>query len=391
MSAIFNFRNYHFRYLNIRLLIYVAIVCYMGILFLSSATAADATTSRVDHQLMGIAASSAVLIVVALVDYHFLFKIAIPIYCACLGMLLAVRLWGANYNNAVRWIEITSSISVQPSEFCKPGLVLFFAAYFSYWSEKGKINNVFTVIGSTFFLVFPVYLIYKQPDLSTTMVMLFLFVIIIYTAKISYKWILGVLGAAAPFAIYAYYMISNQAALILQGIEPEDGLISNYQVRRILSWLYPERFTDIVYQSENSIMAIGSGGLNGKGLFNTTLESVKNGNFLVEQDTDFIFAVIGEETGFIGSVAMVALLFLIIVECVYVGIRAKDLGGRLICIGVAGVLAFQSFVNIGVATGLLPNTGIPLPFISAGLSSLVSSFISIGLVINVGLQRERKQ
>ena len=138
------------------------------------------------------------------------------------------------------------------------------------------------------------------------------------------------------------------------------------------------------------MQAIASGQLYGKGLFNTTLESVKNGNFLSQEDCDFIFAVVGEETGFWGSVIVIGLLALVVLECVWLAIRAKDLAGRLICVGIAGLLAFQSFVNIGVATRLLPNTGLPLPFISAGLSSLLSLMIGMGLVLNVGLQRKRE-
>ena len=135
-------------------------------------------------------------------------------------------------------------------------------------------------------------------------------------------------------------------------------------------------------------MAIGSGQLYGKGLFNTTLESVKNGNFLMEEDTDFIFAVVGEEMGFIGSCVVIGLFVLIILECIWLAARAKDMSGRLICIGMASLLAFQAFINIGVASYLLPNTGLPLPFISAGLSSLISIFMGMGLVLNVGMQRK---
>ena len=135
-------------------------------------------------------------------------------------------------------------------------------------------------------------------------------------------------------------------------------------------------------------MAIGSGQLRGKGLFNNTLSSVKNGNFLSEEQTDFIFAVIGEEMGFIGCVAVIILYALVVYECIWIASRAKDTAGRLICTGVASLLAFQSFANIAVATGIFPNTGLPLPFISSGLSSLLSMYIGIGIVLNIGLQRK---
>lgn len=377
----FKFRDYHLRYFNIRLLFYVALLCYAGVQFVGSATALTAdSAATMAKQYFGIGIGLAALFFVSIVDYHFLFKCAIPIYCACLALLLAVRLFGASYNNAQRWIEI-GSVSIQPAEFCKIGLIVFFAAFFSNRKQKGKINSPLWVGVSLAFLALPTYLILKQPDLSTTLVVIVTFLFIIYTAGISYKWVFGTIAVAVPAGVWFLYAVQ----------QPNQHLINPYQLDRVLQWLHPDQYVQEVYQSANSVMAIGNGGLNGRGLFNTTLASVKNGNFLVEQDTDFIFAVVGEEVGFIGSCVIIGLLMLIIAECVYLAIRAKDLGGRLICIGYASLVAFQSFVNIGVASGLLPNTGIPLPFISAGLSSLLSLFMGLGLVLNVGLQREKEK
>ena len=141
-------------------------------------------------------------------------------------------------------------------------------------------------------------------------------------------------------------------------------------------------------QQDNSLIAIGSGQLTGKGLNNTTIASVKNGNFLSQEQTDFIFAVIGEELGFRGVMIVLALYLILIFEIIRLASKAKDLTGRLICVGMAALIAFQSFINIMVATKMMPNTGQPLPFISAGISSLLSIYIGIGLVLNVGLQRK---
>ena len=134
-------------------------------------------------------------------------------------------------------------------------------------------------------------------------------------------------------------------------------------------------------------MAIGSGQLFGKGLNNNTLASVKNGNFLSEEQTDFIFAVIGEELGFIGCIIVIALYAAVVYECFYLAGKAKDLAGRLICTGLGMLIAFQGFSNIAVATGIFPNTGLTLPFISYGVSSLLSFYCGVGMVLNVGLQR----
>ena len=158
-----------------------------------------------------------------------------------------------------------------------------------------------------------------------------------------------------------------------------------------MSWLYPEdeEYEDLAIQQNNSITAIGSGQLTGKGYNNNSVSSANKGNFVSQIQTDFIFAVAGEELGFVGSAGIVILLLLIVIECILTSRRAKDLSGKIICCGVAAVVGFQSFLNICVATGLLPNTGTPLPFVSYGLTSLVSLYIGMGLVLNVGLQNRR--
>ena len=135
-------------------------------------------------------------------------------------------------------------------------------------------------------------------------------------------------------------------------------------------------------------MAIGSGQLYGKGLNNMTVDSVKHGNFLSQDQTDFIFAVIGEELGFIGSIAVIAVVAVLVFEILNLASKVADVEGKLICVGIAGLIAFQSFTNISVATGIFPNTGLPLPFISYGVSSLMSIYVGLGLVLNVGLLRD---
>lgn len=155
-----------------------------------------------------------------------------------------------------------------------------------------------------------------------------------------------------------------------------------------MSWLYPENeeYSDDTEQQRNSIIAIGSGELAGKGLNNNSVSSANNGNFVSQIQTDFIFAVAGEELGFLGCTLIVLLLLFICLECLRISLQAKDLSGRIICCGVGTIIAFQSFINICVATGLMPNTGTPLPFVSYGLTSLVSLYLGMGIVLNVGLQ-----
>ena len=172
-------------------------------------------------------------------------------------------------------------------------------------------------------------------------------------------------------------------------MQPDQKLLDHYAWLRIMAWLNPTQYADNAYQQQNSIMAIGSGQLWGKGLNNTDATSVKNGNFIPEPQTDFIFAVAGEELGFIGTVIIIILLLFITIECILIARKAKDTAGKMICCGFAALVGFQSLVNIGVASGVLPNTGLPLPFVSYGLTSLLSLYIGVGLVLNVGLQPKK--
>ncbi len=375
----FRFQEYKLKKFNFRILLIIAALCVIGILVLNSAMVNDPDrSSTIMKQLLGIGVGAACMLILSLLDYHVLLSLAPLIYLGVLGILAVIFVPGVGVeaNNAVRWISI-AGIQVQPSEFAKIGLIVFFAWFFG--KNQERISRPEVVLGSLVLLAIPAVLIYEEPNLSTTLVVVFLFLCLIYTAKISYKWILGALGAFIPLAGIVLYI----------AMQPGQTLINTYQINRVLSWLYPDQFAEagLTTQQDNSILAIASGQLHGKGLNTTSFESVKNGNFLSEENCDFIFAVIGEELGFVGSVVVIGLLALLAFECLRMASRAKDLAGRLICTGIASQLAFQTFVNIGVATGLLPNTGLPLPFISAGVSSLLSIFMGMGVVLNVGLQR----
>ena len=224
-------------------------------------------------------------------------------------------------------------------------------------------------------------LIIAQPDLSTTLVFVFLFCVLMFVAGLSFKIIGGVLLLAVPSVVLLFWYIQ----------QPFQVLLKDYQVDRLMSFLNPSDYLlTTYYQQYNSIMAIGSGMLTGKGLNNNTITSVKGGDFISEPQTDFIFAVVGEELGFIGCCVVIGLLAFIIAECLIIAANARDLCGKLLASGIAAVITFQTFVNIGVATGIIANTGLPLPFVSYGLSSLLSNFIGIGLVLNIGLQRNRR-
>ena len=375
---IFKFSEYRIRKFDFKIILIIAALCVIGYLVLNSAMANDTTReATLQKQFIGMTAGAVLMIILSFLDYHVYFKVAPFIYIGIIALLGLVLVIGKNVNNATRWLEI-AGFRLQPSEFTKIGIIIVFAAYFHRFRES--VNKPLILGLSILLLLVPVFLIYREPDLSTTVVHLFIFLCLLYVAKLSYKWIFGAVAVVVPTVGFIIYRLMNQ---------PE-GIIQNYQRNRILAWLDPNSFSTsgLTTQQDNSILAISSGQLYGKGLNNTSFESVKNGNFLSEENCDFIFAVVGEELGFVGSVVIIALILLLVFECFKIAYRAKDMGGRLIATGMGALLAFQGFVNIGVAIGLLPNTGLPLPFLSAGVSSILSLFIGMGVVLNVGLQRK---
>lgn len=366
-------KRYRVRDYDFKLVILLVAITVLGIMVIGSAQ-----ESVQDKQMLGFIVGLFLMIVVSLFDYSFFLQFYWILYAFNLLLLILVYAIGDNAGGATRWITI-AGIKFQPSEMTKILLILFFAQYIM--KHKEKLNTL-KVLGSCIALaIIPLFFVYKQPDLSTTIMIAVLFCVLIFIGGLSYKIIAGVLAVAVPLAVIFLVIV----------LQPEQTLIKDYQQTRILAWLQPDEYkNDEGYQQENSKMAIGSGQLFGKGYKNNEVTSVKNGNFISEPQTDFIFAIVGEELGFVGGCTVIVLLTLIALECVLIAKRAKDLAGTLICTGMATIVGVQSFMNIAVATGLMPNTGIPLPFVSYGLTSLVSLYIGMGFVLNVGLQGVRK-
>ncbi len=362
----YRLRDYHFS-----LVLWVLILSVIGIMIIGSAQ--ESAQSR---QIMGFVLGMVLMIVLSLIDYTWLLNFSWIFYGIMLILLVGVLAVGVTVNNATRWIVI-AGIQFQPSDLAKLVLILFYAGLFS--KNEDKLNTFRFIMLSLALLAVPLVLILREPDLSTTIATALVFCAIIFTAGLSFKIIGGILLIAVP------------AGAILFGLllQPGQTLIENYQIVRILAWLKPSEYTTESYQQQNSIIAIGSGQLYGKGLNNSMVSSVKGGGFIAESQTDFIFAVAGEELGFLGCCLIILLEMLIAIECVRIGRRARDLSGTLICTGIGSLIMIQSFINMAVATGLMPNTGIPLPFVSYGVTSLITLCSGIGIVLNVGLQTRR--
>ena len=259
-------------------------------------------------------------------------------------------------------------------------MIIFFAKFFELHIDE--INNPKLIIRSVVLIGIPMLLILTQPDLSTTIVVALIFCTMIFMAGLSYRIVGTILAVAVPLVVAVVVYAANTV--------PGETFLPKYQHTRIVAWLNPEEYkTDEGMQQQNSIIAIGSGQLHGKGLNNDEVASLKNGNFVPEPQTDFIFAVVGEELGFVGCCTVIILLLLLTTECFAIGRRAPDYSGRLICYGMGALIGFQTFINVSVTTGIFPNTGLTLPFVSYGLTSLVSLYIGIGLVFNVGLKPQK--
>lgn len=324
-------------------------------------------------QIIGFLSGLVLLLIVGFVRYDLMKDLYLLFYLANLAMLVIVLVMGTG-NGVSRWIQIggENGIGVQPSEFAKILHILFLAKVCDKYHKH--INDFKFMIALGILTIIPTALIMLQPDLSTSLVLLVILASALFVSDLNIKYVVIAILIALPIISFVIWDAYQLEPIFLKG----------YQAMRIQALFNPELFADKeAYQTMKSIEAIGSGMLRGKGLFDGTISH----RFLPEPQTDFIFSVLSEEFGFVGGTVVIGCLFLIIVRIFWIGANAPDLFGKLVCTGVGTLIGFQTFVNIGVTTGILPNTGIPLPFVSYGLSSLWANMIGIGLVINVGMKR----
>lgn len=364
-------KQYKLRFYNFRLVLLLIAISSIGVVLVTSARA-----DLRNKQLIGLILGLIVMVVLSLMDYSWILNFQWIMYGVNIVMLLGVRLFGSNAGGATRWLQI-GGFRFQPTELSKIIIILFFAKFFM--DHEEDLNTLKVLAEAAVLLAIPLVLIYAQPDMKNTIMVTLVFCILLYMAGLRYRIIGGAILIAIPLIIIFLSIV----------VQPDQKLIQDYQRKRIMSFLYPENeeYSENIEQQNNSKTAIASGELVGKKLTgDDSTSSVNEGNFVAENQTDFIFAVAGEEYGFIGCTVIVCLLMAIALECIRMSLRAKDMAGRILCCGIGSIVALQSFLNICVATGLAPNTGTPLPFVSYGLTSLVSLYIGMGLVLNVGLQ-----
>jgi len=305
------------------------------------------------------------MFVTASIDYRRIRRWTPVLYGVSLLLLLAVLAVGQSVNGAKAWIALPGGFQVEPSEFAKLGLILSAAWLLSRRklpSGRPTIKDVLL----TFLAAAPlIALVEKEPALGVTLVLVFTLVGMIVVSGVRIYWVLGGLAVVSG-AIYEVARLH---------------LLKGYQLTRLTAFLHPEQnLAGSGYNGLQAKIAIGSGGLYGHGLFHGTFTG---GNFVPSVQTDFIFTVAGEELGFVGCAVIVALLAFIIFRAIRAAQLADDMYGMLVASGVAVWFAFQSFVNIGMTIGIMPITGLPLPFVSYGGSAIFADMIAIGLLQSV--------
>jgi len=302
-----------------------------------------------------------------LIDYRLLRAYTPIVWLAAVFGLIIVLIpgLGSEINGAQAWISLPGGFQLQPAELAKIAIIVGMAMILADRDQSDKDPTDLDVLKALVIAAVPVLLIVAQPDLGTVLIISAAVVGMIGASGAPARWVIGLLLAA---------IVGVFAAV-------QTGAVSSYQVARLQSFVDPSADPQATgYQLRQSRITIGSGGLLGKGLFEGPQT---NGRFVPEQQTDFIFTVAGEELGFIGCSIILFLYTLFFIRAFAICRRSSDLFGRLVCIGVIAWFAFQTFENIGMTMGLMPMTGVPLPFLSYGGSSMFANLIGVGLLQNV--------
>jgi len=341
-----------------------------GILMIRSAvTGAPAFEPLPGQQVLWAVVGLVILFAVAAVDYRYLTSAHWYIYIGVVASLILVIVAGQLGNETRRWIQITPTLRIQPSEFGRILLTITFAQFLA--MRQDYMYRFSNTLLSLVYIGIPVGLIFLQPDLGMSILFIFVWFVMI--------WVAGL-----PLSHFA--VLSAVGILGIAMIYPQ---LADYQQDRITTFLNPaEASEDDIFNIEQAEISVGSGGMWGKGYMQGTQSQL---GFLRVQHTDFIFSMITEEMGMVfGSLVVIGLLGFIVLRILRAAMLSTDLAGKLICVGIAAILFFQTVVSIGMNVRLLPVTGLTLPFVSYGGSSLVTLFLAIGLVESV-LMRQRKQ
>ncbi|MCH1404323.1 MAG: rod shape-determining protein RodA [Candidatus Nanopelagicales bacterium] len=364
----------YWRDLDWILLIAAFALSLMGSLLVWSASRADLASesdpqSYLKRHLINIGVALALGFIASRINYRLLRAYTPVVYVASMVLLLVpfVPGLGVTIAGARAWIDVPLGATIQPSEFAKITVILMMAALLSERRDREEEPSAQDVLLALAVAAIPTAIILVQNDTGTVLILAAVSLSIVAVSGVRTRWLVGLIGAA---------ILGVLASIQL-------GLLQEYQVDRLTSFINPdEDVSASAYNANQARIAIGGGGLDGYGLFEGPQTQ---GNFVPVNESDFIFTVAGEELGFLGSALLIALMAVILWRAVLIAWKADDLYGRLVATGVAAWLAFQMFENIGMTLGIMPITGIPLPFVSAGGTSMMATWIALGLLQTVRL------
>ena len=364
----------YWRDLDWILLIAAFVLSLMGSLLVWSASRADLASesdpqSYLKRHLINIGVALVLGFIASRINYRLLRAYTPVVYVASMILLLVpfVPGLGVTIAGARAWIDVPLGLTIQPSEFAKITVILMMAALLSERRDREEEPSAQDVLLALVVAAIPTAIILVQNDTGTVLILAAVSLSIVAVSGVRTRWLVGLIGAA---------ILGVLASIQL-------GLLQEYQVDRLTSFINPdEDVSASAYNANQARIAIGGGGLDGYGLFEGPQTQ---GNFVPVNESDFIFTVAGEELGFLGSALLITLMAVILWRAVLIAWKADDLYGRLVATGVAAWLAFQMFENIGMTLGIMPITGIPLPFVSAGGTSMMATWIALGLLQTVRL------
>lgn len=355
----------------------VLVLCVFGIVMITSALAGNLEVS-VNSQIQFVVIGLFMILGMTFLDYHYLDSMSDLLYFGIIVLLFALNIFGQAQFGAARWLRI-GPFQLQPSEFAKAVLIIRLAKYFSQnWYNVHDMRWILSSFVITFGIVLFILL---QPNMSTSIVMMVIWFSMLWVSKVPTKYlvILGVFGFFFGVGMIIWILLSPETVPFVQA----------YQLNRIQTFIAPDpnaRYGDN-YNVDQAVISLGSGRLTGQGYGSGTQVQLR---FLKVRHTDFIFSALGQEFGFIGTMAIIILIMFMIWRCFRTAMRAPDLFGALICYGVGALLFFQTSVNIGVNLQVLPVTGLTLPFVSYGGSSTLALAVMIGLVQSVAARQVKQ-
>jgi rod shape determining protein RodA len=361
------FKARDWRYFDVQLLLYMVLLIAIGVVMGYSAgfndPSAAAGMSQTVKTLIWASIGLILFFVAASVDYRWLRTLAVPMYLAVIGLLTITMLVGTNLFGAQMSVTI-AGLDFQFSEVSKVLMVAVLAAFLA--GRRQRVGRLSTILIAGALMAVPTFLVFRQPDLGTALVFVGILGGMLFMSGASLGWMaLGVAAvvAVAPIAV---------------------GLLQDYQRTRLFCFLNP--YADAqgaCYQLVQALNAVGSGGWLGRGL---TVGGEDQRGYIPVQSTDFIFTVIAEDLGFIGGVVLLVLFGLLVWRVLLIGWQARDAFGMMIAVGLASVILFQLLVNVGMVTGIMPVTGIPLPFVTYGGSSLISLMFGLGILQSIRMR-----